>query len=235
MKTFKIVLLIVLTYMLAFLAYGQESPVVLQRTPEQEAIKQTEKLQQELNLSREQAKLIYEINLRYARERQISNKRSEALERMKNKNSEIQQVLTTEQSNRLQNKRYERTNIDAVPVNRTQSVNASGFRAMPQNRANSVTDINQRVNNRPVNPNYRTQSQQEQTNRRSTTTFRSTQIQNNPSLNRPTTENSPNVPRRSENTAPAVNSSRTSPQTPQSTSPRSPDRTTTPVTTPNRR
>ena len=63
---------------------------VTDRTPEQEAIKQTEKLQSELKLTDEQAKIVYEINLRYARERQLSNSRSQAMERIRNKNEEIQ-------------------------------------------------------------------------------------------------------------------------------------------------
>ena len=61
----------------------------LRATPEQEAIKQTEKLQSELKLTDEQAKIVYEINLRYARERQLSNSRSQAMERIRNKNEEI--------------------------------------------------------------------------------------------------------------------------------------------------
>ena len=97
---------------MVFPIYSQENSVVPKRTPEQEALKQTEMLQQELNLNQNQTNQVYEINLRYARERQISNKRSEALERMKNKNAEINQVLSPEQNDRLQSKRYERTNIE---------------------------------------------------------------------------------------------------------------------------
>jgi len=91
---------------------AQDAPVVLQRTPEQEAAKQTEKLQQELNLTQDQTRKVYEINLRYARARQVSNTRSEAMERMKNKNADLERVLTVEQNDRLQTKRYERTNYD---------------------------------------------------------------------------------------------------------------------------
>ena len=78
---------------MAIFTFGQENTSAPQRTPEQEALKQTDKLQQELNLSTEQAKQIYDINLRYARERQASNKRSEAVERMKNKRIALCQAI----------------------------------------------------------------------------------------------------------------------------------------------
>ena len=93
-------------------AKAQETPVVMQRTPEQEAAKQTEKLQQELSLTQEQVRKVYEINLRYARARQVSNTRTEAMERMKNKNADLEKVLTADQNERLQSKRYERSNFD---------------------------------------------------------------------------------------------------------------------------
>lgn len=87
--------------------FAQENANMPQRTPEQEATKQTERLQQELNLTPEQTKQLYEINLKYARERRISNTRSAAMERMKNKNADIQNILTPEQNSRLQYKREE--------------------------------------------------------------------------------------------------------------------------------
>ena len=94
MKTVNIFSVVLLLLMVSSI-YSQENTGVPQRTPEQEAVKQTDKFQQELNLTPDQAKQIYDINLRYARERQISNKRSEAVERMKNKNVEIQQILSS--------------------------------------------------------------------------------------------------------------------------------------------
>ena len=94
MKFFKFVSIVLFLLTMILPIYSQENSVVPKRTPEQEAAKQTEKLQQELNLNQAQTNHIYEINLRYARERQISNKRSEALERMRNKNAEIKQVLS---------------------------------------------------------------------------------------------------------------------------------------------
>jgi hypothetical protein len=86
----------------------QENATAPSRTPEQEAALQTQKMQQELNLSQEQIQTIYDINLRHARERQVSKSRSEALQRVKNKDAEMREVLTRDQYIRLQDKRYER-------------------------------------------------------------------------------------------------------------------------------
>lgn len=87
---------------------AQETTPAPVRTPEQEAVLQTQKMQRELNLNPDQQKAIYAINLKHARERQVSNSRSQALERTKNKNSAIKQVLSHDQYDQLQNKRYER-------------------------------------------------------------------------------------------------------------------------------
>jgi len=89
---------------------AQEVISTPERTPEEEATSQTERMQQELQLTTEQVKKVYEINLKYARERQISNSRTEAVERSKNKEAELKKVLTDEQFARLQNKRYEQSN-----------------------------------------------------------------------------------------------------------------------------
>ncbi|MFZ4724802.1 MAG: hypothetical protein ACOYMD_05100 [Paludibacter sp.] len=124
-KIFILVLMLCLTISVE----SQENTVLPERTPEQEAMKQTEKLQQELNLTSEQIKQIYEINLRYARARQISNTRTEAMERIKNKNADIERILSVDQSNRLQSKRYERTNPESATSVRNQSVIPSGFRS----------------------------------------------------------------------------------------------------------
>jgi len=106
----------------------QESAAAPPRTPEQEAAMQTSKMRQELNLSSEQEREIYEINLRHARERQTSTSRSEALKRVRNKEIEFQQVLTRGQYNRLQEKR-----LDYSP----QGVETSGF---IQRRTQPVTN-----------------------------------------------------------------------------------------------
>jgi len=136
MKTLRIVL-VILFFTIACAGYSQDNNIVLKRTPEQEAMKQTEKLQQELNLSPEQIKQLYDINLKYEKERQISNKRSEAVERMKNKNADIQQVLTAEQNERLQTKRYQRTNSE-TPINQSRPVNPT-FRANQDYRSAPTT------------------------------------------------------------------------------------------------
>ncbi|HRZ97163.1 MAG TPA: hypothetical protein P5084_06375 [Paludibacter sp.] len=110
MKLLKIILLAFIVFMLSTGLSAQDNAA----TPEYEATKQTEKLQQELNLSTSQVKKVYEINLKYARARQSSVSRSEAMERMKNKDADLQNVLSNEQINRLQNKRYERSSFQTV-------------------------------------------------------------------------------------------------------------------------
>ena len=89
-----------------------QSTSVADRTPEQEAVKQTEKMQKELNLTSEQTKNVYEINLKYARERKQSNKRSDAVTRIKLKNEEIGKVLNDRQSYDLQTKRSEVQSVE---------------------------------------------------------------------------------------------------------------------------
>lgn len=96
----------------------QENATAPSRTPEQEATLQTQKMQQELNLNQEQLQEIYEINLKHARERQVSKSRSEALQRVKNKDAEMREVLTRDQYIRLQDKRYERYPSTSTQFNR---------------------------------------------------------------------------------------------------------------------
>jgi hypothetical protein len=212
MKIFKFVLLLVLLLILDIPIYCQENPVVPKRTPEQEASKQTEKLQQELNLNQEQAKQVYEINLRYAHERQISNKRSEAMERMKNKNAAIEQVLSPEQNNRLQSKRYERTYFETNIQNRNQTTNPSNLRSSTNFRSGQSVrvpanqEMNNRNNNRPVNPDFRPGMQQGQSIRRSTTTAPPFYQNQNSSSSR--SSSAPGyTPRRPETTIPSPNNS----------------------------
>jgi len=59
MKLFHLVLFVLLLFTLVLPMYSQDISVVPKRTPEQEAAKQTEKLQQELNLDQEQANKLY--------------------------------------------------------------------------------------------------------------------------------------------------------------------------------
>jgi len=60
----------------------------------------------DLNLTPTQEKLVYNINLKYEKQRQQSNDRRKAVERIKNKNDELQKVLTEHQYAKLQSKRY---------------------------------------------------------------------------------------------------------------------------------
>ena len=122
MKLLKFISLATFLLILNVNLYSQDNTA----TPEYEATKQTEKMQQELNLSTDQVKLVYEINLRYARARQSSTSRAEAMERLKNKDADLEHVLKPEQVNRLQNKRYERSGF--------QSVNPSNFRQSTDNK-----------------------------------------------------------------------------------------------------
>jgi Spy/CpxP family protein refolding chaperone len=186
MKPLKFVFAI-LSFLMAFSVFSQENQTTIRRTPEQEAIKQTEKLQQELNINSEQAKQLYEINLKYARERQISNKRSEAVERMKTKNAEIQQVLTPEQNYKLQSKRYERTTIESGTVIQNRPVNSS-YRPNQETQSNQVvrvqpTDRPTRSSFRPSTPTSQSGTQTPQAVRRSTTAPQQNQSSQPPRIN----------------------------------------------------
>ncbi|MCE1155852.1 MAG: hypothetical protein LWW91_07015 [Bacteroidales bacterium] len=106
----------VVVFQLGFLhAEPQENAVAPPRTPEQEATMQTNKMRQELGLTAEQAQEVYEINLRHARERQVSNSRSEALKRVKHKEQELQRVLSPRQYDRLQEMRTDYP-AGAIPI-----------------------------------------------------------------------------------------------------------------------
>lgn len=174
MKTFRYIFLLLLNLNLVMPFYGQDNTIILQRTPDQEATKQTDKLQQELNLNPEQTKQVYEINLKYARERQVSNTRSEAMERMKNKNAAIESVLNNDQNNRLQTKRYERSTIESQIGNRSIPGNSSSYRSSPDFRSNSsvttTRDNNMQNTYRSSSPQVRTTTEQNPTLRRNTTT-----------------------------------------------------------------
>jgi len=109
MRLIKIISFITLLLLGGF-SEAQEVISTPERTPEQEATRQTERLTKELNLTPVQAKKVYEINLKYARERQISNSRAQAIERSKNKDAELKRILTENQSALLNDKRYEQGN-----------------------------------------------------------------------------------------------------------------------------
>ena len=116
MKLYKISFLIFFVCSVPLLA--QDSERTSSRTPEQEATRQTERLKQELNLTPEQVREVYNINLYYAKQRQISNTRVEAVERIRNKNADLKLVLTEEQYERLQNRHHERSTIRIQSDNR---------------------------------------------------------------------------------------------------------------------
>jgi len=214
------ILLLSLFLCLGLSIRSQDNVSVPQRTPEQEAAKQTEKIQQELNLTPDQIKQVYEINLRYARERQVSNTRSQAMERIKNKNTEMQRVLTENQYNQLQSKRYERTSIENQNVNRNQS-NASGFRSSTDYRTNSAvrvisSDMNLRSSYRSAPPTNSSAPQatlrSDQSNQRSSQSNNGTSRPQSvaPSSTRsssPASTRSSSPPSRS-STTPSANSSR---------------------------
>lgn len=108
MKFYKFSLLVFFICSVSLFAQDSERT---SRTPEQEAARQTERLKQELNLTPEQVREVYSINLRHAKQRQISNSRTEAMERIRNKNADLKLVLTEEQYEKLQNKHHERSTI----------------------------------------------------------------------------------------------------------------------------
>lgn len=175
MKIFKYILILLLFLCVGLPIYSQDNSAPIDRTPEQEAVKQTDKLKQELNLSPEQTKQVYEINLRYARERQISNTRSEAMERVKNKNAELQAVLNEDQNNRLENKRYERTTVEISNGSSIRSSISTSFRSSARYRPNPpaqtlTTDLTVPSGSHSVNSQVQSNSQTPQSVRRSTST-----------------------------------------------------------------
>ncbi len=146
-----LVLILGIFLFLALPNYAQESAGTPVRTPEQEAAIQTERMQQELNLNKEQAQLIYEINLRHARERKVATSRAQAVERVRVKDNEIQQVLNREQYQRLQEMRYERPTPVNTSGNRT--INTEP-RTRPTNPSTGSAPA-LRANPRSDNPNVR--------------------------------------------------------------------------------
>lgn len=95
---------------LTLCGFAQEEARRPMRTPEEEAMKQTEMLQRELQLTEQQHDTIYRIHLKYARLRQVSNTRAEMIERMSTMTNEITNVL-----NPLQKKLFLGKQIDIMP------------------------------------------------------------------------------------------------------------------------
>jgi hypothetical protein len=200
MKTQTIVTILLFIFLFQSVC-GQDNTGSSQRTPEQEAVKQTDKLQQELNLTPDQAKQIYEINVKYARARQISNKRSEAVERMKIKNTEIQQILSSEQNNKLQSKRFERSNSEYQSViTNNLPTNANGYRSGSEFRTNSPvrnpnTNLKNNTSLRQALPATENRIQNQQSLRNNNQTQQQSQpIRGNSTSNSHSTINTPAVP-----------------------------------------
>ena len=108
-------------------SYAQHHP---QRTPEDIARKQTEMLVRELNIQDSIVRdTLYRMHLKFARKRQISNTRAEALQYMQEANAELQLILTPEQYQQFMDQqvnhephhprapynRFKRVLIDSLP------------------------------------------------------------------------------------------------------------------------
>jgi len=132
MNSLKIIVLL-LIFSCPAINFAQENTSIPERTPELEAAKQTEKMQQELNLSAEQTRQVHEVNLKYARARKISNTRMEAIQRIKDKEVELSRILSAEQHSVLQNKRYERSTFQSNSSERMQPTVRESY-SHPNNR-----------------------------------------------------------------------------------------------------
>ena len=101
------ILLITLIAMSSFTALAQNDDFRPSRTPEEEALKQTEMLSRELSLSEQQRDTVYKIHLKYAIQRQISNTRAEGLARLNAMTQELLAIMTPEQREAFLNKQIE--------------------------------------------------------------------------------------------------------------------------------
>lgn len=83
---------------------AQEQTVRPQRTPEEEASKQTERLVRELGI-RDSVRIdtIYKMHLKYAKIRQKGLSRAENMERMQSIYNELKQLLTPDEFERFMN------------------------------------------------------------------------------------------------------------------------------------
>lgn len=83
---------------------AQESDHRPQRTPEEEAVKQTTRLVRELGImDSSRIDTIYQMHLRYARLRQKGMTRAENLERMQSIHKDLKSLLTPEEFERFMN------------------------------------------------------------------------------------------------------------------------------------
>jgi Spy/CpxP family protein refolding chaperone len=202
MKFSKIILLAFYIFFGCGFVAGQENTNTPERTPEQEAARQTEKMQQELNLTPEQVQQVHEINLKYARERQVSNSRTEALQRVKNKEQDLRKVLKPAQYNELQNKQYERSTPNPA-IRRTTPANNNSYRDQNSQptyrtgpRVRQPNNENGAVRQRPNTGEQRVQPGQRSTNdenRRTTTpaTERNSGVRSTTPYNPPSRQTTP--------------------------------------------
>jgi len=112
LKSFFIINIFLIFSILQVFAQTEGNGEIVVRSPETEALRQTERMKNDLNLTPTQEKLVYNINLKYEKERQQSTDRRQALERIKNKNEELRKVLTEQQYAQLQSKRYNQATIN---------------------------------------------------------------------------------------------------------------------------
>ena len=95
---------IVCATLVAGMLLAQEQNVRPQRTPEEEASKQTERLVRELGIKDSvRIDTIYRMRLKYARIRQKGLTRAENMERMQSIYNELKQLLTPDEFERFMN------------------------------------------------------------------------------------------------------------------------------------
>ena len=95
---------IVCATLVAGMLLAQEQNVRPQRTPEEEASKQTERLVRELGIKDSvRIDTIYRMHLKYARIRQKGLTRAENMERMQTIYNELKQLLTPDEFERFMN------------------------------------------------------------------------------------------------------------------------------------
>lgn len=94
-------------------------------TPEQRAEKQTERMQQALQLDEKQKKQVYELNLESMRKMQAERKenRAEFMNMRNERNERLKSILTTEQYAKLEQRKTERMNKKA-PGNKRPAMKA---------------------------------------------------------------------------------------------------------------
>ena len=101
---FKKLFSIVCATLVAGLMLAQEQTVRPQRTPEEEASKQTERLVRELGIKDSvRIDTIYKMHLKYAQIRQKGLSRAENMERMQSIYNELKRLLTPDEFERFMN------------------------------------------------------------------------------------------------------------------------------------